>query len=242
MGKQVFTNAALFLDGLDVSGDHNAVQLDRSADAVDVTTINMADRARLPGLRSFAASMAGLWEAGTNKINDQHLNAIGASAGTVLTLAPTGGAEGEAAMFGQLVSTSYAPGGSLGEAMAFQVAMQGSGDLSLGTILHNATRTGNGTSTIRQLAGVSTTKPLRAVLHVLAISGGGALTVTIQSDDAAGFASPDTKVSFAAKSAIGAEYQSFLAGTFLSDSFWRASWTLTGASPSATFVVVLQPQ
>ena len=241
MSSQILTSVGVFLDGYDVSGDHNAVALQAQADAVETTTFASGGaRTRLPGLKTFDANLQGLWEGGTGKINETHFNRVGAS--PILTLSPKNlGAEGELAMFGQLVHASYAPGAQVGDALKFAVAMQGTGDLALGTILHNATRSATGTGTIMNLGAVLSTQRIMASLHLLSITGGGSLTAKVQSAAAVGFASPTDRITFGALSAIGAQLATPVAGP-ITDAFWRASWTLTGSSPTALFVLAFAIQ
>jgi hypothetical protein len=70
------------------------------------------------------------------------------------------------------------------------------------------------------------------------IAAGGTLPtldVTVQSDDAEGFASPTTRLTFTQKSAIGAEFITPVAGP-ITDTWWRVSWAIGGTTP--TFGIV----
>lgn len=243
MSKQVLTNATLLLDACDVSGDHNAVAYQYEADAVDVTVLNSGGtRARLPGLKQFSASMAGFFEAGTGKINDEHFNAIGATNQTVMTLVPGTIAEGSPAMFGSLVSTSYAPGASIGEALKFAVAMQGSGDLALGTVLHAfAGRTTSGSGTVFNLGAVPTGKSVRMAVHLVSLSGGGSIQIKLESAALVGFGSPTNRLG-PVDSAVPVGQLVLTAGP-ITDAFWRVTWTFVGgSSPSAAFYVAVSIQ
>ena len=67
---------------------------------------------------------------------------------------------------------------------------------------------------------------------------GATFTASVQSDDAVGFPSPTTRLTFAAATAIGAQ-QLTLDGPIPTDTFWRINWTIAGTTPSVTALITL---
>ncbi|SCL43268.1 hypothetical protein GA0074692_6797 [Micromonospora pallida] len=63
------------------------------------------------------------------------------------------------------------------------------------------------------------------------------VTVTIQSDDAAGMATPTDRLTFTAATVAGGQTLR-LAGP-ITDTYYRATWTVSGTTPSFLFVVAL---
>lgn len=242
MAKTVIKGAKLYVDGYNLSGDHNAVAMDYGAEAKDVTTIGDSTRINLGGLKTFQASHAGLWEGGTDKVDDVLFARMGLS-NVVSTLCPTTGAEGEPALFGTMEESSYSPGAAVGEVFAFGVQMESASDLWRGTVMHNATRTASGTGTIMQLGPVSSTQKLSAAIHAYGPVTGTAptLDVIIQSAAAVGFASPTQRASFFTLGAIGSQMITPVSGP-ITDTYWRVNWTIAGGTPSFPFIVSLSIQ
>ncbi|NUO62820.1 MAG: hypothetical protein HOQ34_04520 [Gemmatimonadaceae bacterium] len=239
MAKQIISNARVWLDQFDMSGDFNAVALKTGVDAKEATPVSATQHVYLPGLRTFDANLQGMWEGGTNA-NDEILSArIGAATAPLVTIDPStnGGAEGDRVYFGPLMLADYQPGGSIGDVLEFALAMQAAGGISSGTLMHNATRTVTGTGNVQQLVAIPAGRSLLVGAHLLAISGGGSLTIAVQSAALVGFGTPTTRGTLAAMSVVGA--QSLLIAGAITDTFYRITWTLTGASPSAQFVVSL---
>lgn len=237
MSKLALTNAKLWLDGYDLSGDINALALEYGAEAKDATVISDTTRRFMGGLKTVSARHAGLWEAGTDKVDEVLFARVGSN--VVTTIGPSnGGAEGERAYLTTMLGAKYGLGGAVGEAFPFDVELEGQADLVAGTIIHNALRGLTGAGTVYNLGAPSASQRWFAALHVLTLTGGGTLTVKVQSDDNAGMTSPTDRGTFAAKSGLGAEIISAV-GIGGGDIHWRTSWTLTGSSPSALFVVAL---
>ena len=73
-----------------------------------------------------------------------------------------------------------------------------------GTVLENAAKTTTANGTARQLVAVAEGQHLYAVLQVLAVSGTNpTLDLVIETDNAAGFASGITKITFGQQTEVG---------------------------------------
>lgn len=227
MASQVLTNATVLVDGLNMSGQLNAVGLEYGVEALDETTFGDTTRRSKGGLKTTSMSHQGYWAPGTDA---EVFSSMGGS--TVVTISSTAAAAGDQAYIGQTITTSYAPGGAVGELLAFSVDMEAAGPLAEGTVLTNATATGNGSGTAYLLGALSATQTMYAALHVVSVTG-GTLTVKVQSDNATGFSSPTDQITFTGATTEGGQFGS-KAGA-VTDTYWRANWTLTGGS--ATFIV-----
>ena len=91
------------------------------------------------------------------------------------------------------------------------------------------TATGNGTS--QQLGAVTSAQKVYAAIHIWSISGTSTPTITvkIQSDDNSSFTSATDRITFTAATAIGSQYKA-TAGA-ITDTYWRANYTITGTNP-----------
>jgi len=227
MASQVLTNASVFVDGLNMSGQLNAIGLEYGVEALDETTFGDTTRKSKGGLKTTSMSHQGYWAAGTDA---EVYSSIGNS--TVVTISSTAAAAGDQAYLTQTITTSYSPGAAVGELLAFSVDMESAGPLAEGTVLRNSTVTGNGDGTAYLLGALSATQTMHAALHVVSVTG-GTLTVKIQSDSATGFASPTDQITFTGATVESGQYGT-KAGA-VTDTYWRANWTLTGGS--ATFIV-----
>jgi len=227
MASQVLTNTKVWVDQYDVSGQLNAVAVEYGVDALEDTTFGDDTRTNKGGLKTTTMSHEGYWAAGTDAAL---YSKIGGS--TVVTIAGAGSAVGDDAYLAETLTTTYSPGAAVGELLSFSVDMEAAGPLVRGAMLANNTATGNGNAAPVQLGAVSATQKIFGALHVTSCTG-GTLTVKIQSDSTSGFASPTDQITFTA--ATGATAQITNATGAVTDTYWRALWTLTGGS--ASFIV-----
>lgn len=232
----VATNARIWLDGYDLSGDYNAL--------ADVT-VNPGDRdtahgatvhTRLPGIPETEIEWGGYWASGAGK-SDTILRPKLGIADSVLAYAYAGaGAAGEVAYFCKVSQGQLQVGpAEVNRVIPFRGSAFLTGDghqLIRGTVLHNAAVSSDGNGTAYAVGAVGATQYVYACLHVLAISG--TLDVIVQSDTV-GFPSATNRITFAQASAVGAQYATRVAGA-ITDTYWRVSYTRSG---TATFVVVV---
>jgi hypothetical protein len=62
------------------------------------------------------------------------------------------------------------------------------------------------------------------------------ITARIESDNASGFPSATTQLTFTGATAIGGQFLS-TSGSAITDDWWRVAWTITGTSPSFLFAM-----
>lgn len=240
MAEQVLTNAKLFIGQYDYSGVSNKVALRVSHPALDKTVFSSYSARQIAaGLREMRFSGEGLANYG-NLLQDETLfGKIGGDEPFIL--GQTTGLDGEPCFLGRLAALDYQTmDAEVGALVPFTIDGESAGSrVQRGTIMHDAAtaRTISGNGVARQL-GNATGKRVYASLHVISVSGTSpSLTVKIQSDNAVGMASPVDVITFGAKTAIASEFQD-IAGSS-TDDFWRVNYTISGTTPSFTFVVAV---
>jgi hypothetical protein len=238
MAKFTLQNVRLFVSGADLTTVNNKVELSAEVEDQDATAFSPSGPAWtevLAGLRMTEASAEGQWEAGDlTKVDNVSFAGLGVS--TPWTVCPVGANVGDLAWLTAMMRTSYSLGDAVGEVAPWSADGKGSWPLVRGLIAHppGTTRTTTGTGTITQLGAVAAGQSLYAGLHVLSVAGTTpAITVTIQSAAAVGFASPTTRLTFTSANSVGGEVLR-VAGP-ITDQYYRANWSITGTTPSFLF-------
>jgi hypothetical protein len=239
MAIQVFTDARLFLDAWNLSGDMNKIALNYSAELQDATTfLNSGAKARKGGLKDSTLALEGFWSSGVDQVDDVLFTKVGLTSVPV-TVVPSTGLAGDPAFSFLAGFASYAPGAAVGEMLKFSVDANGSDDaLIKGILLRNSVESagGNGAAFAQGLVGSG--QKLYASLHVLAVSGGGTWTFSVESDDSGGFGSPTTRITFNAVTAKGSQWAVPVAGPIASDNQWRAKWSVAGGAGNSITAVM----
>lgn len=237
MTIHVLRDVDLIVDALRVRGVMNSCALADSTDVQDATVFADTGRRRLgSGIGSAVLDLEGFYDSAI----ESHFQGRLGVANVPALVAPEGNADGARVFFFRCIEGELSFGGGVGEVNPFSVNLQGSDGARLvrGTLMHHAVRTASGNGVARQLGAVSATQRLYAALHVLAASGTTpTINVIVESDNASGFASPVTQLTFAQAVALGSQWLT-LAGP-VTDDFWRISWTIGGTTPSFDFMVVL---
>lgn len=234
---QVLTVSKFWLAGYDFSARLNSIALSPAVQLKETPVFGDVAMRRLAGLKDAKLHYEGYYDA------DPYDTAIIANLGSAnvpVAFAPVDGVEGSVAYMLRAAAADYTPGGAIGEIGRFAVSAEASAGEKLvrGTILLDGTKTVTGVGTAFQLGAVGATQKLYASLHVFAASGTTpTLNVTVQSDDAQGFPSLATQLTFAQKTAIGAEWLS--AAGPVTDTWWRIAYTIGGAGPSFGFAVIV---
>lgn len=242
MGRFVLANTRLFMAGADLTTVNNKVELAAEAEEKDCTAFTASGevwKEVLGGLRSTSMNASGQWEAddtALGKIDDTAWTTLGSV--TPVSACPATAAVSSLDWFTGFLRTNYQLGGAVGDVAPWSANGSGNWPLVRGVVAHDPgtarTATGNGTSI--QLGAVPSNKQLYAALHVLSVSGTTpSLTVTIQTDNATGFPSSATALTFSAANAKGGQILR-TAGP-ITDDWVRASWTISGSSPSFLFLV-----
>lgn len=238
MGKFVLFNARIFSGGADLTSSSN--KIDVASEASDEDTTNFGSggwKEVIAGLCSTEIAAEGQWEAGDlSKVDDSRYAGLGGAAAWTVTAG--GAAPGTVAYLTNGVSTEYALLGEVGKVAPWSAKAVGTWPMVRGQIAHDpgTARTATGTGAGAELGAVAPGKQLYASLHVLSIAGTSTPTITveIESDDANGFASPTTRLSFAAATALGSQIVR-VPGP-ITDTWFRPKWTISGTGPSFLFV------
>lgn len=240
MSTQVLTATKIYAGEYDVTGQVNQVSLDYDAEALPDTTFGSGGtKTHKGGLKTVKFSMGGFVDEGTGLIGDFTFSRIG-TVDIPLTTVPQGGSVGDIAYFFKALQAAYQRPLQVGQLYAFSLSAEASnGPLVRGQVFVAAgAKTSTGTSSVVQLGATGASQRLYAALHVLSVSGSTpTLDVTVKSDDAGGFASPATRITFAQKAAIG--YELLSAAGPITDDYIRVDYTIGGSSPSFSFVVVV---
>lgn len=233
MSKFVLTNVRLLIGGADLSGDANEVTISAKRESKDVTNFNSAGwHEFIAGLGQADVAAKGFWEAGSLSLpDDQHWGGLGGVFG--VTVCPQGAADQAVAYLTNVLEGQYTLLGKVGDVAPFDVALASSWPLVRGVIAAPPANaiTVTGTGTGNNLGAVSASQQIYADLHVISVAGTTpSATFSVQSATSGAFSSPTTRVTFTAATAIGG--QILRAPGPITDTWWRAAWTVSGTTPS----------
>jgi hypothetical protein len=223
----ILTDCKIIVGGYNLSGYHNSISMEFGPEMLDDTRFGTTGtRSFKPGLKNFSVTGGGFWD---YDIDEVLYNKIGAVR-EVLSLAHEGNVEGDRAFATRAVSGTYNPiSGEVGALMPFELNFQNANSsLVRGTVLATGAQAASGQGTGVEIGAASATQRIYSALHVTAIAA-TSIDVIVESDDAAGFASPTTRLThtqFTGAGTVGADWQE-LAGP-ITDTFWRSKWTIVG--------------
>ncbi|MFF8839577.1 hypothetical protein [Streptomyces sp. NPDC015130] len=237
----VLTNVRAFAVGADLTSASNKVELAAEVEEKDVTNYASGGyKEVIGGLGSAEISGEGQWEAGDPGLVD---DASWAQLGGVgpWTVCPDGAQVGSLAYLTQALRADYKLLGAVGDVAPWSGTAKSAWPLVRGQIAHppGTARTATGSGTALDLGAVAAGKRLYAALHVLSAAGTTpSLTVSIESDDAVGMATPTTRLTFGAATAAGGQTLRTDASA-ITDTHYRVAWAISGTSPSFMFAVSL---
>ncbi|HHH26950.1 MAG TPA: hypothetical protein ENK57_01185 [Polyangiaceae bacterium] len=238
MGKLVLKNSRVWIDGTDLTGDIHALNLELGKDLPAATTMGSNGvREYESGLR-FASFAHSCYFRDDGAADAALAGLLGSTTSQIVSISPDGAQEGGVIWTAPGWVASHQPfAGQIGELAKVELAGTTTGDLVRATLLNSAdtTQTSDGNGSAQQVGAVASDELAVAVFHVLEISG--TLTVTVDSDDASGMASPTTRFTFNAATSPGAQ-RLVLSGP-VTDDWWRASWTLTGSAKFAVMIGIV---
>lgn len=211
----------------DLSGFTPGLAFQTTLETQDDTVLPDTFRSNVTGLETFSVEKEGIWSIGAGQPDTVFAAHKGLA--DLLTTLAIGSAEGSIAYFFRVTQGEYALGGSVGDLLRYSLSLQASGGRGAvrGTLMQNGSEASTGSGTARQLGAVSASQFLHAGLHV--ISGTGTLDVRVQSDNAEGFPSATTRITFGQKTEAASELATPVAGA-ISDDWWRIDWTI-GTGP-----------
>lgn len=228
MAVTVFKDAKLLVGGYDLSGVLNNASLSYSVEMLDSTTFGDLGKRRKPGLEDVSANLAGFWD--STKDTPLFTNVGGSD---VLSTLASSGTAGSNSYFFLSSQSTYNPGGQVGQLLGFSVATWGNTILVNGKVFENGAKTSTGNGGLGlALPAVASGQKLYAGLHVVGVSGTSSptITVAIESDGDSTFATPVDRITFDPVTAVGSQYKTFDGP--ITDTQYRAKWTVSGTSPS----------
>lgn len=237
MSTVTLTNCKILLGGYNLSSYHNQLELTYDAEMLDDTVFGTSGtRSSKPGLKTVESNGTIFWD---SSIDAVIYNRVGA-AREVMSWAMEGEAIGDWSNTTRGVNGTYTPlSGEVGQLISGDFnAMASNTPLVRGRVLipPGTPLTVTGEAAGVQLGAVVSPQRVYSGLHVTDMTSGSAITVVVESDDNAGFTSPTTRITHSAISESGlrgvGDWKE-LAGP-ITDTYWRATWTITGTTPSIT--------
>ncbi len=240
MSKLVYKNCKLYSGGYNLSGDVNEMSFEYEFKEVPAFDFSSTAEYSIPGLPKIAYDLKGAVQMNSPTLAvEDILMAQIVTLDNPLTFCALTGADGDIAYFTKACGFTYSPGAPVGDLYKYQAKGAGSGEVLVrGQMAATGAKTVTGTGTALNLGAVTAAQKVYAALHVVAASGAApTLDVIVESDDAQGFATPVTRATFAQQNAISSAFVS--AAGPITDTWWRAKWTIGGGGPSFTVAVVI---
>lgn len=231
MAHGIIAAQRVWLSELDIRDHIQRVGLVVQAATPDDTVLGLDTvRALSGGLRRALIEHGGLWDA--DPLDTRLAALVGAAA--PWTIGVLTGAETETCYLTEAVVRDYTPvRGEVGDAAGFQLSLDSSAPVVRGALLAQRTAAASGNGPAVQLGAVGSGQRLYAALHLTALTG-TSLAMKIQSAPTSGFSSPTDRLIFSAATGAIGIWAAPVAGP-ITDTWWRATWTLTGTS--STFAV-----
>ncbi|GAA4999486.1 hypothetical protein [Streptomyces siamensis] len=242
MAKTVLTNVRCFAVGVDLTSVSNKIELSSEVETKEATNYaSQGYKEVMGGLASAEISGEGQWEAlDATKVDDASWAQVG-GVGPWSVSANNDASVGALAYFTSALRSDYKLGDAVGEVAPWTGTAKSSWPLVRGQFAHppGTARTTTGFGTALQLGAVPAGKRLYAALHVLSVAGTTpSITARVESSVDNTFASPTTRLTFAAANAVGGQILR-TAGTAITDSWWQVAWTISGTTPSFLFAAAL---
>ena len=230
------TDAAIWVAGVDFSGDSNKLMASAKVEAKDTTTFGSGGwRSRIGGLRSAEMAVDGYWSSAVDAAGIPDLGVVD----KVVTLSPDGSAGSVVYMF-QAGQFSYDTGEAVGEVLPFSIDAQGTNGVGMvrGLVAipkGDVSATGPVGSAL-DLGAVGSGQHLYAAVHLFA--AGTTVTVTVESDVDDTFAAPTTRATIGPLTATGGTWMTRLPGP-ITDTWWRITVTdITGTHTVAAAIAI----
>jgi len=243
MSKSVLTNVRCFAVGVDLTSNSNKIELSSEVDVKDATNYgSQGYKEVVGGIASAELSGEGQWEAlDPTKVDDAIWSQLG-GVGPWSVSANNAANVGDLAYLMSALRSEYKLFGEVGEIAPWSGAAKSAWPLVRGQFAHppGIARTATGTGTGLNLGAVAANARLYASLHVLSVAGTATPTITARVESSVDntFASPTTRLTFTAATAVGGQILR-TAGTAITDTWWRVAWTISGTTPSFLFAAAL---
>jgi len=239
MSLITLTDVRLFAVAADLTGASNKIELSAEVEEKDRTTYGSNGwKEVMAGLGHAEISGEGFWESGdASRVDDASWAQLGGVG--PWSIAPDGASAGDLVYLVKAMRSEYGFLGAVGDVAPWKGKASSTWPLVRGQIAHNpgTARTSSGEGTDATLGAVAAGQRLYASLHVLSVSGTDpTLDVVIESDVNDTYGSPVSQLTFTQATAITAEALR-TDGTAITDTHFRATWTIGGTTPSFLFAV-----
>lgn len=239
----ILTDVRLFTGGCDLTSANNKLEFAAEVEEKDVTVFRSTGTGRvwnsvIGGLAKGGVEAEGFWSAGSeDQVDDNLWPGLGGRG--AWSWCPDTANVNAIGWLTYGLQADYRTFDKVGEVAPWRAKMTSAWPVVRGKVAHppGTARTATGNGTAVEHVAVPAGSFVYANLHVLSIAGTSTptLTVKLQSDDGSGFASPTDRITFDAATALGG--QSKRAAGAITDTWWRATWTISGTNPSFLFLV-----
>lgn len=218
MAVTLHAKQEILLAGTRFTAQTNAIAEAMSTAELDATVYGNDTVIHAPGLKGYGVSLNGFWNPAEDKVIDDNWR----GRNIPFSLLVTNGLAGTPARSFKSMWAKYELGGKIGELVKASLDMGAMDAPVYGSVLHNASATGNVTGTAFELGAIEATESLYGILHVF--SGTGSFVVKIQSASDEAFTSPNDRITFATIATgtpTGSEWAKLGPGA-ITDTWWRA--------------------
>jgi len=218
-----FTDAGIYVDSHDFTGDSNQVQLTCEGTMLDRTNFRSGGWTEsVIGAKTSTLAVAGHASFEADGTDTWQFANLG-STGKVVTLAPRE-TEGDAALMLQSMPLNFQHGGNYNELAPFSLSGVCSDGVGVvrGALLCEM-KSVNSTGAIGtgvQLGAVSASQFAYSSIHLFGTAG-TSITVVVESDDANTFGSATTRITHGSHTTVGGRWGTRVAGS-ITDTWWRA--------------------
>ena len=244
-------DAKIWLGGVDLTGSANSVEL--SAAKAELTNGRFGDAGEVfhPGLEQVVANVGGFFSAGAGEPDPTIYNRWNSSTGHALTVAPpnapgaVAGAEGNVAYTVVGRPFSYNISGAHGQLLPYQMTAKPASTFRLyrqkiisekQSFATTATAGLTDVGAAHNVGAVATGQELNATLHAFSHTG-AAFTITVESDNASGFASATTRVTFSSVATDGITETKKVSGA-ITDNWYRTRYVVTDSGSISSALLV----
>jgi hypothetical protein len=125
LASEVFLNAVILVNGVEISGQTNELNLNFQSELLDETVFGSTTRLRKGGLKTFSFEGSGFFESGIGSVDELLFGAVGESnVVTVFPKAITEGDTGATGFAGRALEENYQLGGAVGSLLPISFSFQ----------------------------------------------------------------------------------------------------------------------
>ena len=242
MGRIHAKSTNLMVDEFDFSGVNNVVDIEVDNNLGDVTAFGDTDQTFVEGKPTFKIDVQGLFSTSSPDYDGEMFTDL-TTVDRQVSVYPNQFTGGE---FGYEANVNPGPQARMSpfaSAIVLNVTWQGDTPLIRSQVLtKNTSISSTNTGTAYQHGSVSATQKVFGVVRMLSSPGGSGSNdcdVTIESDDAEGFSSATTRLTFTTlNQASTATHETQEANGAITDDWWRAAVTISGGG-SRTFDIMV---